>query len=459
MATPVIMPRQGQSVESCIFTEWYVKVGEKVSKGELLFAYETDKAAFEGEAPEEGLLLAVFAQPGEAIPVLQNIAVIGRKGENIHQYDPRPSGIQASPDIEPVAGTAGSSPIIPQSEVDTVGGKEKIMTSAISGKPSIEPGTKGDKVKISPRARKAAERFHVNYASITGSGPEGRIIERDILERIKSRPKATPLAKSVSYQDHIDLPERGTGSQGKVVATDVKIGKGGLQEQEYEDQKITNIRRIIAENMHGSLKNTAQLTLHTSADARGIKALRSRYKEESEAGHKPNVTINDLVCHAAVQVLVNHREMNAHFLGDTLRQFKQVHLGFAVDTDRGLMVPTLRNANQLNLEDFSVRLKELAAQAQSGKINPELLTGATFTITNLGAFGIEVFTPVLNPPQIGILGVNTIGMHPSVLEDGSFGFIPKIGLSLTFDHRAIDGAPAAAFLRDVSLEIEHYGKS
>jgi pyruvate dehydrogenase E2 component (dihydrolipoamide acetyltransferase) len=176
----------------------------------------------------------------------------------------------------------------------------------------------------------------------------------------------------------------------------------------------------------------------------------------AEEGNGPNITINDLVCYAAVKALIKHPGMNVHFLGDTMRYHRDVHLGFAVDTERGLMVPTLRNANHLKLDRFTIQLKELAVQAQSGKIDPELLTGATFTITNLGAFGIEMFTPVLNPPQIGILGVNNITLQPSQMEDGSFGFIPKIGLSLTFDHRAIDGAPAAAFLRDVALEIEKF---
>ena len=459
MATPVIMPRQGQSVESCIFSEWYVKVGEKVSKGEMLFAYETDKAAFEGEAPDDGQLLAVFAQPGEAIPVLQNIAVIGKKGEDITQYDPRGQGVEAGKIVEPETGSHDDIPDIPQKDAIVGHDLEKIIFPSTEAAPSNLEDTEGGKVKISPRARRAADKFHVNYISITGSGPGGRIIERDIIERIKNIPRATPLANAVSYQDHIDLPESGSGTRGKIVAADVKTARAQAPGQEYEDRKISNIRRIIAENMHASLRNTAQLTLHASADARRIKTLRNIYKKESGKGLKPNVTINDLVCHAVVRTLVRHTEMNAYFLGDTLRYFNPVHLGFAVDTDRGLMVPTLRHADQLKLEELSARLKELAAQAQSGKINPELLAGATFTVTNLGVFGIEAFTPVLNPPQIGILGVNTIKLQPSPMEDGSFGFIPKIGLSLTFDHRAIDGAPAAAFLRDVMLEIENYEHS
>jgi len=439
MATPVIMPRQGQSVESCIFSEWFLNVGDEIKKGDLLFAYETDKAAFEAEAAEDGTLLAIFAEPGDAITVLQNIGVIGRPGEDFNQF--KPAGGE-EPEQEQVASDIMEK--VPQADI------------------AIDLQSATDEVKISPRARKAAEDYHINFSSIAGTGPEGRIIERDIINKVKETPKATPLAKSISYEDHVDLPVSGTGPQGKILAGDVKnsglSSAGGpiIPGGDHEIKKISNIRRIIAENMHASLQNTAQLTLHSSADARKIKSLRKDFKKQAEGGTSPNITINDLVCFAAIKALVKHPEMNVHFLGDSMRYHKDVHLGFAVDTERGLMVPTLKNANHLKLDVFAIQMKELATQAQSGKIDPELLTGATFTITNLGAFGIEMFTPVLNPPQIGILGLNTITMHPSQMEDGSFGFVPKIGLSLTFDHRAIDGAPAAAFLRDVIIEIENF---
>ena len=482
MATPVIMPRQGQSVESCIFSEWYVKTGDEVKKGDLLFAYETDKAAFEGESPEDGILLAVFAEPGDAVEVLENIGVIGQTGEDIDQFRPEngggteagmeKAGLKEGKDMDLDMSKEMAHPDLNISAHDP-----NAPTSAGSSAPATEdPGSissastdpgfasisitshslTSDEIRISPRARKAAEGHHINYTGITGSGPEGRIIEKDILNKLKDIPRSTPLARSISYEDHVELPFKGSGPGGKVLAEDVKdsrpiVGMGG-----FEDKKLSNIRRIIAENMHASLQNTAQLTLHASADARKIKSLRSKFKKEAEDGNKPNITINDLVCYATVKALGQHPEVNVHFLGDSIRYFRDVHLGFAVDTKRGLMVPTLKNANHLKLEGFAIQMKELAVQAQSGKIDPELLTGATFTITNLGAFGIEMFTPVLNPPQIAILGLNTISMHPSQLEDGSFGFIPKIGLSLTFDHRAIDGAPAAAFLRDVGQEIEKF---
>jgi pyruvate dehydrogenase E2 component (dihydrolipoamide acetyltransferase) len=458
MATPVIMPRQGQSVESCIFSEWLKSIGEEVKKGDLLFAYETDKAAFEAEAPEDGILLAVFAEPGDAIPVLQNIAVIGNPGEDVEPF--KPGNIKESTQKQ-VEAESGVQPGIEINDKFGSGSTDETKQQGIQPEMIESSRPASDTIRISPRAKKAAGMYHINVSNLQGSGPEGRIIERDIIEKTKASPRATPLARSISYEDRVDLPISGTGPQGKILAGDVKKVKSSEGRRDYagmldyQDKKITNIRRIIAENMLGSLQNTAQLTLHASADARKIKSLRKIYKMESEKNAKPDITINDLVCYAAVQALAMHSEMNVHFLGDTLRYFKNIHLGFAVDTERGLMVPTLKDADQLSLENMSLQLKELARQAQSGKISPELLTGATFTITNLGAYKIEMFTPVLNPPQIGILGLNTIKMHPEEMEDGSFGFIPKIGLSLTFDHRAVDGAPAAAFLRDVILEIEN----
>lgn len=454
MATPVIMPRQGQSVESCIFSEWYVKIGDEVKKGDLLFAYETDKAAFDGESPEDGIFLAAFAEPGDAIQVLENIGVVGQAGENTDQFRPE-NGEGAGTGIEKSGSETDKEATKDQTLVESQTTTE-IKTSAPDHTTGIDQGIPQGEIRISPRARKAASGHHINYAGIKGSGPDGRIIENDILNKLKEIPKSTPLARSISYEDHVDLPNSGSGPRGKVLAEDVKHSGPVHAIGGFEDKKISNIRRIIAENMHASLQNTAQLTLHTSADARRIKSLRNKLKKEAEDGSKPNITINDLVCYATVKTLSQHPEVNAHFLGDTIRSFQDIHLGFAVDTPRGLMVPTLNNANHLKMEGFAIQMKELASQAQSGKIDPELLTGATFTITNLGAFGIEMFTPVLNPPQVAILGLNTITMHPSQLEDGSFGFIPKIGLSLTFDHRAIDGAPAAAFLRDIKQEIEKF---
>ncbi len=435
MAESVIMPRQGQSVESCIFSEWFVKKGEKVSKGDLLFAYETDKAAFEQEAPADGILLATFAEEGDEIPVLEVIAVIGNEGESIDEFLPSEGEVQVREE--------------PKQEVAS----KQQQEIALQGRAGVSTG---EKIGISPRAKKLASKEGVNIEVIGGTGPEGRIIERDIQSAAQSQPKATPLAKSIASHDNISLPATGSGEGGKILARDVKQMPSVTLEDDYTDKKISNIRKIISQNMYESLANTAQLTLHSSADARKMLATRKVLKAKMAEGYAYNITINDMVSFATIQALIKNPEINIHFMGDSIRSFSNVHLGFAVDAPRGLMVPTVQSANHLTIEGLSVKMKELAEACQKGSINPEALQGATFTLTNLGGFGIEMFTPVLNPPQAGILGVNTITQQPAQLEDGTFGFIPKIGLSLTFDHRALDGAPAARFLQAVAEEIKNF---
>lgn len=435
MAEAVIMPRQGQSVESCIFSEWFVKKGEKVKKGDILFAYETDKAAFEQEATADGVLLATFAEEGDEIPVLQTVAVIGQEGESIDAFLPGATQSKETAEVHE------NKP-------------EVLQTTQVA---SIVPSEESDvHTKISPRARNLASMEHIVIKGMPGTGPEGRIIERDIRAAMKSQPKATPLAKAISQEDNIALPSRGTGVGGKVRAADVRQMPSVTLSNDFADKKISNIRKIIAANMYESLANTAQLTLHTSADARGILAARQVVKARMAEGYAYNITINDMVSYATVRALMANPEINIHFMGDSIRSFSNVHLGFAVDTPRGLMVPTVQAANHLTIEGLSAKIKELAEACQKGSIDPEALKGATFTMTNLGGFGIEMFTPVLNPPQAGILGVNTITHQPAQLEGGVFGFIPKIGLSLTFDHRALDGAPAARFLQTVVKEIESF---
>jgi len=438
MAEAVIMPRQGQSVESCLFTEWYKKKGDQVTKGDLLFAYETDKAAFEQEALVDGILLEVFVSEGDEVPVLQNIGVIGSEGESVEAY--RPEGLTGGDQRE-----SGK-----KEDVQT----QKVTETNSSHVEEHQIDFDSGKLKVSPRARKRADKEGVKLEQLQGTGPQGRIIERDVIQGKVGQSRATPLARAIAQQDQVELPAKGTGIGGKIVAADVKQMPSIALTDAFEDKKISNIRKIIAQNMYESLANTAQLTLHSSADARKLQTYRKQLTARREEGYAYNITINDLVSYALVKTLLQHTGINAHFLGDSIRHFENVHLGFAVDTPRGLMVPTVKNADHLTLEGLSSKVKELAQGCQQGSIDPALLQGASFTMTNLGAYGIEMFTPVLNPPQVAILGVNTITLQPADLGHGGFGFIPRIGLSLTFDHRAIDGAPAAAFLRDVCQAIE-----
>jgi pyruvate dehydrogenase E2 component (dihydrolipoamide acetyltransferase) len=221
------------------------------------------------------------------------------------------------------------------------------------------------------------------------------------------------------------------------------------QTSEYEEVKLSNIRRAIAKAMHASLSTSAQLTLQSSFDATDILEFRKKLKVAAEKLEQPNVTITDIIIYAVSRILPKHRSINAHLVGESMKLFNRAHVGVAVDTPRGLLVPTLHNADQMSLFEVSANTKKLFDQCKQGSISPDLLHNGTFTISNLGTMGIEVFTPVLNPPQTGILGVC------SIVERTRNGQpYPAMGFSLTFDHRALDGADAARFLKDLVEHLE-----
>lgn len=437
MATVVIMPKQGQSVESCIITEWNKKKGEQVTKGEILFAYETDKASFEEEAAVDGVLLDCFYEAGDEVPVLTNVCVIGVSGESTDAY--RPGGV--TPKNESVV----------ESRVTTENPTAKTEEPVSKAINPVE-GTGF----ISPRARHLADKEGLTLDGIQGTGPKGRIIEQDILAVIASTPKTTPLARKVAGQEQLQPVLTGSGLGGSVTAKDLSI-PNPIYSNDFEIKKLSNIRKMIAKAMLNSLQNSAQLTHHLGADARRMLDLRKKVKKANDNGYPVNITLNDMVCFAVVKALRKFPHANAHFLGDSVKYFSKIHLGVAVDTDRGLMVPVIRNADDLSIQGLSNQLREVAASCRKGSVNPELLSSevASFTISNLGNYGVEMFTPVINLPQVGILGVNTIVPRPKDLGDGVYAFVPFIGLSLTYDHQALDGGEATRFLKQIAIEIEN----
>ncbi len=432
MATPIIMPKQGQSVESCIITKWHKKVGDKVSAGDVLFAYETDKASFEEEAKVDGTMLAIFFDEGDDVECLLNVCVVGSDGEDTAQFDPR-------------AGQAQAAPVVTETPVEK-------PAEAASATEAVQPVQSGDFIKISPRARNLAEKSgaDVRYAQPTGAN--GRVIERDVQKVIELGKLATPGAKDEYRQSGADI--EGTGIGGRVSAVDLSAPAAVHTPQSgaaFEDVKLSNIRKLIAKSMHASLANSAQLTLNSSFDASDVIAFRKKLKDRAEALGLPNITINDIIVYAVSRALLKHKDMNAHFMGETMRLYNTANIGVACDTPRGLMVPTLFGAETLSLTEISQQTKALTAACKEGTISPDLLTGGTFTITNLGTLGIESFTPVLNPPQTGILGV--CGITERTKNGAAY---PAMGLSLTFDHRAVDGAPAARFLQEIVKNLENF---
>ncbi len=419
MASPVVLPRQGQSVESCIITQWFKKVGDTVAEGDNLFSYETDKASFEETAKESGTLLAIFFQEDDDVPVLTNVAVIGQPGEDPSPFAPDGAGAPAAAPAEAAPAPVAEAPV----------------AAAAPAAPAVQAPAQAVQ-GVSPRARATAERLGINLAAAVPTGPNGRVIERDVFAARDAQPAAQPAAAAAAP-----------------AATAAPAVPGA---RTYTETKLSNIRRVIAKTMHESLSSMAQLTHNTSFDATQVLALRAQFKASPEELGLNKVTINDLILFAVSRTLLRHPDLNAHFLGDKIRHYDHVHLGVAVDTPRGLLVPSLYDADTRSLLGISNASKELITAAQSGSINPDLLTEGTFTVTNLGSYGIESFTPIINPPQVAILGVDgTIERVRTV--NGQITTYQAMGLSLTYDHRAVDGAPASRFLKDLVIALENIG--
>jgi len=368
MATPVEVPKLGNTVEECLVARWVKRKGESVSEGDIVAEIETDKATFEVTAPVGGTLLETFFDEGVLVPVFTNLFVIGAPGESADSFRP----VGQVPDLP----TEKPSALVPTEEPQHRAGRGP--------------------APLSPRARRFAAQHDFHPAAVAGSGPNGRVLESD-LRKVYQSPAPRP----------------------------------------------TGIRDRIARRMRESLATTAQYTLHTSALATSILALRARLKTRPDLAH---VTIKDIVTFCTIEALLDVPALNAEYINGEIHQHSEVHIGFACDTPRGLLVPVIRNADALALDELATHARVLAEQAVSGAISPDDLSGATFTLSNLGALGIEQFTPLLNPPQVAILGVGAIALKP-IRRAGQIEFQDSISLSLTCDHQVIDGAPGARFLQ------------
>ncbi len=450
MATEVLMPRQGQSVESCLIVEWKKNEGDSVSEGDILCEVETDKATFEVEAPVSGVLLRILHQADDDVPVLTPIAYIGEAGEEIED--------EGSDDGTRTATEDAAEDQPEEYRKEHAQSEDRATPSAdtpVDRQPSDAGTDSGGSGFISPRARRLAAKHGLDYSAVTGSGPGGRIIERDIQALLDSGEPLTAAARAETAGTA--QPSHGSGIGGRVRSADLQrpvsttaaadtAAPGADFPGPSEAQPLKGVRKVIAERMLASVQTTAQLTLNSSADARALQRLRRRFKETDATLGLGGVTLNDLLHFAVSRTVQRFGYMNSHMGDSKIRQFRHVHLGFAVDTPKGLMVPTIRFADRLSLLQMSEEAKRLAAACQQGSAEADELANGTFTVTNLGGLGIEHFTPVLNPPQVAILGVSNIQLKP-VAGESEVEFVPSIGLSLTIDHRAVDGAPAARFLQ------------
>lgn len=431
MASAVVMPKAGITVETCIMGKWEKKVGDRVNPGDILFTYETDKASFECESTAEGELLEIFFREGDEVPVLVNVCAIGEKGEDVSSLRPDAARL---PDTTAVQTTTAERPT-PAADLAA----ETVKTTHVDGQDSMDSEPETGILKISPRARNLAERSGADVRLAVPTGPHGRIIERDI---------RTLLESGAALKAEGDASGQAAGTS--TAAAEIRVPEG----IGYKDVKFSGIRRAIAKAMHSSLSSMAQLTHHHTFDASEIMEYRKKLK--NSGGDESGITITDMILYAVSRTLINHPDLNANMIDEnTIRQFDHVHLGLAVDTPRGLIVPTIFNADLKSLLEISREAKMLAEAARTGSINPDLLKGGTFTVSNLGSYGVEMFTPVINPPQTGILGVCSIVQRVREVE-GRITTYPAMGLSLTYDHRAVDGAPAARFMSELVKNLENF---
>ncbi len=454
MATKVTLPLLGQTMEEGTIIKWFKKEGERVEKEEPLLEVMTDKANMEVESPESGVLLKIVAQEDETVPVKGLIAILGEPGEDI-------SALLAEAGAEaPAAGPAGSAP----AEASKPGETPAPAPSAAAAPPS-------GRVAASPRARRLAEEHGLDLAQLApGSGPGGRIIEKDVLRAIESgaaaaapaAPAATPLAAKVAEEKGVDLAAvSGSGPGGKIRREDVeaaaapaavplapRVPLGGVI-------PFAGLRKAVADNLEKSARAVIPVTLTMGVDMSEATRMREQLNPVYEKKHGVRLSFTDIVIKAAARAIEDYPVMNSSLEGDQIRIHDGVHVCVAVAVPDGLLAPVVRDANLKPLWAISAEVRDLAERGRAGRLGPAELSGGTFTVTNLGAFGVEHFNAIINPPQCAILAVCAIQKKPVVTPDDRIEVRPMMNLCLTFDHRIVDGAPAAEFLAHIKELLEN----
>ncbi|SEO60315.1 dihydrolipoamide acetyltransferase family protein [Propionispora vibrioides] len=428
MAAELLMPKLGMTMEEGTIVKWSKQVGDKVAEGEVLLEIMTDKVNMEVEAPATGEVLAILAAEGDIVAVNTPIAYIGQPGEKV--------GTAAAP----------AAPAPAQTSVAAAAPAAPVTTAAV--------GVEG-KIKASPAAKRVAREEHIDLRQVPPTGPGGRIIEKDVKNF-----KASPLAQKIAQDKGVDLAAvTGTGIGGKIMKADVEAAvttPAAAQKPAAKANRkpLAGLRKAIAKNMAEAWE-APHVTLNTEADMSGMVALRKQIIPgiEKRTGLKPSY--NDLIIKVVAKALRENPTINSRFYPDGVEACEEVNVGMAVAIPNGLVVPVIKNADTLTVEQIAQATKGLAARARDGKLAPDEMSGGTFTVSNLGMFGIDTFTPIINKPEIAILGVGRMLDKPAV-KDGEIVIQPRISLSLSFDHRVVDGAEAAKFLGRIRELLEDY---
>jgi len=444
VAKEIFMPKLSSTMEVGTLLQWFKEEGDTVEIGEPIFEIMTDKINIEVEAYDAGTLLKKYFQEDDQVPVNQIIGYIGVAGETVPDASPGLSGSE-----EEVQEQAKAPAPAATEAVDQVGAGSSASQN-------------GEKPRATPAARKLARVNELEIGAIQGSGPNGRVQKKDVvavIERVGSAPKATPLARKIAASEQVDLSAvTGTGVNGKVVKTDV-IAAGSKVETApvsvpSSRKKMSGMRKVIAERMAQSAYTAPHVTLTTDVDMTKVKELRASLLPIVEKQTGLRLSYTEVLIKAAAAALARHPEVNASIEGDEIVQHGQVHIGLAVAVPGGLMVPVVKDVLLKGLSELTHDAKEIGQRARENKLLPDQLKGSTFTISNLGMYAIDAFTPIINQPESAILGVGRIVDKP-VAVNGALEIRPMMTLSLSFDHRAIDGAPAAAFLTELKQILEN----
>lgn len=454
----ILMPKAGNSVEECILGAWRINVGDTVKRGDIIAEAETDKTSIEIEATASGEVLALLGSEGDLVPVLTAICLVGPAGTDV-------SGYKAASAEAPVAAAAEAPKAVTPAEAPA------------AASASQAPATAGG--HLSPRARKFVAEHPFVMGEIAGSGAQGRVIESDVIAAYQSSPHLTPAAAAMVAAG-AKAPSTGTGSNGEITAEDIEnFAKGVVAapapvaaaaaaapapaapvkaegDDVITEKPFSRIRTVIAKRLQESLQTMAQYTLNCEADVTGLLSLRKRIKASGEKLGLANINIGDMVMYAVIKTLQQVPELNGEFSDNVVKLHSAVHMGFACDTPKGLLVPVLHHSDKMSLAEMCRQVKSLAKSANAGNLAPDLMNGATFTVSNLGSFGIINFTPVISAPQIAMLGVGKTLLRPVRRADGTVEYRDYMQFSLTMNHMVVDGAPGARFLQTLCANIENF---
>ena len=444
MATPIIMPKFGQMTEESAIVEWLKKEGDTVAKGDILFTVETDKSVMEVEAFEAGTLLRIAVKPGVNVPVQSTVGFLGQPGEAIPEITAQaPAPAAKAPAPTPTSATVTAAPA-PRAAAP-------VATPAVGTVvPSPAPAAQAAVFKISPRAAALARDCVIDPSRIAGTGPGGRVVEKDVQAYLDGKGYAqlriSPTAKQLAAKEKLDvLAIPGSGDSGRITVADIERA---LAER---PKPMSKMRQVIAQRLTQSVVTAPHFFVTVEVDMTELVKFRAQLKEKGAP-----YTVTDFISQAVVLTLREFSEVNSSTDGKTTRWNSHVHLGVAVSLEQGLVVPVVRNADELTLAELNTRAKELAEKARAGKLAPDEMSGSTFTISNMGMLDVENFTAIINPGESAILAVSSTLQKP-VVREGKVVVRSIMKMTLSSDHRIIDGAMAARFVNAIKQKLENMG--